>query len=206
MIRFERPAPGASAEERARVYADALLGTETALNEFKDELSRHTEELIVRHNLAEKEKERLENRLDHIETMLEAVMRALSLDPKTGLPALPAMRDKAVTQDDIEEAVEKGVERAIERKTPATAFAVPGFNPWQAPPAPRGITSERAKELVEGASNSRELLELKTAADKRADMYRNIVIGVCSAVGGAGVIWAIVELVQAAGRSSGHAP
>ena len=83
---------------------------------------------------------------------------------------------------------------------------MPGFNPWQAPPAPRGITSERAKELVESVNLKTENVALRSAADKRADMYRNILIGVCSTVGGAGVIWAIVELVQAAARSSGHAP
>jgi hypothetical protein len=196
-ITFRHPPPGASAETRVAAYGDALLATEAALNSFKDELARHTEELIVRHNLAEKEREQTDGRFGHIELMLVAVMRALSLDPKTGQPMLPAMRDKMVTADEIESAVERGVESAIERKTPAAAFPPLGFNPWHPPPPPTGITSERAKEIVENVSNKDEKNKLVEREKARGDMYRNIVVGSVSAAGGAGLLGLIYLIAKA---------
>lgn len=207
-VKFDQIPPGASAEVRANVYGNALLATENALNEMKDEIARHTEELIVRQNLQEKKDEENDRRFGHIEAMLEVVLRSLSIDPKTLQPLAvpPPMRDKMPTADDIEVAVERGFERAIERKTPVTAFQVPGYNPWSPPPEARGLTSERVKELVEGVNTKDERDTLREREKSRGDAYRNIVIGICSAVGGAGVIWAVVELVQAAARSTGHTP
>jgi hypothetical protein len=191
-VKFDQIPPGASAEVRANVYGNALLATENALNEMKDEIARHTEELIVRQNLQEKKEEENDRRFGHIEAMLEVVLRALSIDPATLRPIVPPVRDKLPTADDIEIAVERGFERAIERdvqrKTPVTAFQVPGFNPWQAPPEARGLTSERVKELVETTTVEGQARKLVADAEKRAEMYRNIIVGAVGTVGGAGLL------------------
>lgn len=224
VIRFERPAPGASAEERAQKYADALLNAEVALNAFSDELARATEEILVLRNMIERDREDARHyrerreqerqaevlrreadkvRFEHIEAMLETVLRRLTIDMHD-LP--PPMRDKMPTADDLLEAAERGAERAIERKTPATAFAVPGFSPWQAPAAPVGITSERAKELVENVNTKNERDELREREKTRGDTYRNILIGVAIFVGGPAVMWALWQLVTLAARTGGHTP
>ena len=112
MIHLDRPPPGATAEERATVYADALLATEKVLNEFKDNLSEATEEILVLRNLLEKDREEFrqfrderkrdreadkarratektereadkdsfERRFEHLENMLELVLRKLSIE------------------------------------------------------------------------------------------------------------------------------
>ena len=229
-IRFERPPPGASAEERAEAYADALMTTEKALNEFKEDLSQATEEILVLRNLLEKDRQELardreerarnrvadktrreeekrdrdlqresyERRFEHIESMLELIIRKLSLEAPTPAGGLPPMRDRAPSvRDEIEDAVERGVERAIERKTPTAAFQVPG---WSPPPV--GISRSDVRELVEnkGVKDQRDALLANSNA--RADMYRNIVVGAAGLLAAGGIVWVIAQIIRVA--AAGH--
>ena len=232
MIRFERPPPGATAEERASVYADALVATETALNAFKDDLSQATEEILVLRNLLEKdreefrqfreerkrdreadktrrqtekqdrqaEKDSFERRFEHLEEMLERVLRKLSIEA----PTVPEMRDRAPSVHDVEDAVERSMERMV-RKTPTTAFQVPtmpGMTGWGAPGNPMPITRSDVKELVENKVVRDERDDLRDAAVRRADMYRNIIVGIAGLVGAGGVVWIVVQIIRVA--AAGH--
>lgn len=218
VIQFTRPSPGAPAEERVVAYGDALLATERALNEFADDLSEHTKELIVLRKLLDDERvqlredraqaaadrkkgeadakqvdrrfEGLDTRLGHIETMLEALLRS-------GGHPLPEMRERAPSVHDVEEAAARGTERALERRTPVTAFQVPGLPPGYVP-QPTGLTSDRVKEIVTGTNVLAERDELRTAAEKRGDAYRNIIIGIAIFVGGPATVWALYHLMTAA--------
>jgi hypothetical protein len=197
-IKFRVPPPGATPEERTSAYGDALLATERALSDFRDELSEHTKELIVLRSIVEKELrenkvERVayDDRLGHIETMVEAVLKRMAID------TLPPMRDKMPTADDIREAVEEAVESAIERKTPATAFQVPGYNPWMPPPAPTGITSDRAKEIVETSEAKKENAGFRSADERRKEMFRGIFVGIAIGVGTPGALLILYLIAKA---------
>jgi hypothetical protein len=181
-----------------------LLATEQALNEFKDELSRHTEELIVQKNRTDKHLERLGIRLEHVEEMLEAFLRGhMAASLKTapgigsGLEPLPPMRDKMPTADEVEEAVERGVEKAL--KTPATAFQIPGLpgtlgiNPW-APPPPVSTPSERVREVIK-VDKADEIIAKEKA---RGDFWRGVAslaIGTVAATGLGGLIYLIAKAI-----------
>ena len=117
---------------------------------------------------------------------------------------MPITRDRAPSVHDIEEAVERSVERMV-RHTPATAFAVPGLTGWGSHPGsppPVAITRSDVKELVENKGIRDQRDELASKDKARADMYRNIVVGIAGIVGAGGVIWAIVQIVRVA--AAGH--